>query len=169
MARRTQQRCRHVVIHPGSVHQGSLLQNRLVYHGRHVEDGGLMIGSLSTVALECPDPAALAEFYRQVTGWEVVYADRDWHSLAERPDAPFLLSFQRSVDYQPPTWPDPRSSMQFHLHFKVADLDEAQSRVCSLGATVFENQPDPSTVRVMADPAGHIFCLCPQTTTATTA
>jgi predicted enzyme related to lactoylglutathione lyase len=105
----------------------------------------------------------LAEFYRQVTGWEV-YADEDWHSIAERPDAPFLLSFQRSADYRPPSWPDAHSSMQFHLHVKVADLDDAETRVCALGATLFEHQPDPRTVRVMADPAGHVFCLCPQRT-----
>jgi len=125
-----------------------------------------MIGTLGTFALECPDPAALAEFYRQVTGWEVVYAHPDWYSLAERPDAPFFLSFQRSVDYQPPSWPDPRSSMQFHLHIKVDDLDDAQARVCALGATLFDEQPDPRTVRVLADPAGHPFCLCPQRTPA---
>lgn len=125
-----------------------------------------MIGSLSTVALECPDPETLAEFYRQVTGWEVVFADPDWYSLAERADAPFLLSFQRSVAYRPPTWPDAHSSMQFHLHFKVADLDVAEAHVCALGATRFEHQPEPRTVRVMADPVGHIFCLCPQRTVA---
>ncbi|GIH02744.1 glyoxalase [Rhizocola hellebori] len=120
------------------------------------------IGVISSIALECPDPAALADFYRQLTGWEVVYADPDWCSIAESRDASLNLSFQRSPGYQPPVWPDPGSSMQFHLHVKVADLDEAERKVLALGATAFPDQPSPDTVRVMADPVGHVFCLVPQ-------
>ena len=33
------------------------------------------IGRLSGIALDCPDPAVLADFYSQVTGWPVVFAD----------------------------------------------------------------------------------------------
>lgn len=117
------------------------------------------VGSLSGVALECPDPAALAEFYSGVTGWPIVFANPDWYSVGESPDADLHLSFQRAPGHQPPTWPDPASSMQLHLHFRVADLDAAEEVVLGLGATRLDRQEGH---RVFADPAGHPFCLCRQ-------
>ena|SRR5206468_4743685 len=110
------------------------------------------IGRLSGVALECPDPAALADFYSCLTGWPVVYTDPDWYSVGESRQAQFHLSFQRSPGHQPPTWPDPASSMQFHLHLRVDDLAAAEREVLALGATSLGD-------RVFADPAGHPFCL----------
>jgi hypothetical protein len=41
------------------------------------------VGQLSRVALECRDPAALAEFYSRLTGWPVVYTHADWYSVGE--------------------------------------------------------------------------------------
>jgi catechol 2,3-dioxygenase-like lactoylglutathione lyase family enzyme len=120
----------------------------------------MAIGRLGTVALECRDPAALAEFYRQLTGQSVVYAEPDWYSLAGD-TGEVSLSFQLSREYQPPAWPDPTSSMQFHLHVKVDDLDAAEQAVIAIGATKFDEQPSPQNFRVFADPAGHPFCLVP--------
>jgi len=118
------------------------------------------VGSLSGVALECRDPALLADFYSQLTGWPVVHADPDWYSIGEGERAGFHLSFQRSPGHQPPTWPDPASSMQAHLHFRVHDLDAAEGVVLELGGTKFDHQPSPRS-RVYGDPAGHPFCLVP--------
>jgi predicted enzyme related to lactoylglutathione lyase len=119
------------------------------------------VGNLSGVILECHDPAGLAAFYSQLTGLPVQYSDPDWYSIGESARADFHLSFQRSPAHQPPTWPDPASSMQIHLHFQVDDLDVAEGRVLALGASKFDHQPAPSTSRVFADPAGHPFCLVP--------
>jgi catechol 2,3-dioxygenase-like lactoylglutathione lyase family enzyme len=119
----------------------------------------VMNGSLSGIALECADPAALAEFYSRLTGWPIVYASPDWYSIGESRDAGLHLSFQRAPGHQPPTWPDPASSMQFHLHFRVDDLDAGEALVLGMGGTKLDVQPGN---RVFADPAGHPFCLCPQ-------
>jgi predicted enzyme related to lactoylglutathione lyase len=119
-----------------------------------------VVGLLSGVALECRDPALLANFYSQLTGWPVVHADPEWYSVGESEHAGFHLSFQRSSGHQPPTWPDPASSMQAHLHFRVDDLDAAERVVLALGGTKFDHQPGPRS-RVYADPAGHPFCLVP--------
>jgi catechol 2,3-dioxygenase-like lactoylglutathione lyase family enzyme len=118
------------------------------------------VGSLSGVALECPDPAKLAGFYSRITGWPIVYADPDWYSVGESRAADLHLSFQRAPGHQPPTWPDPASSMQIHLHFRVDDLDAAEHEVLGLGATRLDRQASPTQHRVFADPAGHPFCLC---------
>jgi catechol 2,3-dioxygenase-like lactoylglutathione lyase family enzyme len=118
------------------------------------------VGRLSGVALECPDPVALADFYNQLTGWPVVYSDPDWYSVGESEKAGFHLSFQRAPEHRPPTWPDPTSSMQLHLHFRVDDLAAAERVVLALGGTKFDHQPNDRS-RVYADPAGHPFCLVP--------
>jgi hypothetical protein len=81
---------------------------------------------LTGVVLECPDPRVLAEFYSQLTGWTIVNTDPDWYSIGEDRDARPLLSFQLAPGYQSPRWPDPASSMQFHLDFSVDDLDRAE-------------------------------------------
>jgi len=121
------------------------------------------VGQLSGVALECRDPAQLADFYSRLTGWPVVHVDPDWSSVGESEQAAFHLSFQRAPGHHPPTWPDPASSMQAHLHFRVEDLDAAERAVLALGATKFDHQPAPRS-RVYSDPAGHPFCLVPAAT-----
>jgi hypothetical protein len=109
------------------------------------------VGQLSGVAQECSDPAALAESYSRLTGWPVVYAHADWYSVGESEKAGFHLSFQRAPGHQPPPWPDPASSMQLHLHFRVNDLDAAERAVLALGGTKFDDQPGPDRSRVFAD------------------
>jgi hypothetical protein len=115
---------------------------------------------LTGVVLECPDPRALAEFYSQITGWQIVNTDPEWYSIGETAETRPRLSFQLAPGHQPPHWPDPASSMQFHLDFTVDDLDSAEQAAIGLGATKFDEQPDPQSFRVFADPVGHPFCLC---------
>jgi catechol 2,3-dioxygenase-like lactoylglutathione lyase family enzyme len=119
------------------------------------------IGRISSVALACPDPAALADFYARITGWKVVFAEPDWCSIAASDDS-WHLSFQRVPDHQPPVWPHGNPAMQCHLHIKVADLDTAEQQMLMQGASAFPDQPSRDNFRVMADPAGHILCLVPE-------
>ena len=50
--------------------------------------------------------------------------------------------------------------MQFHLDFKVDDLDASEQAALALGATKTAEQPSPENFRVFLDPVGHPFCLC---------
>jgi catechol 2,3-dioxygenase-like lactoylglutathione lyase family enzyme len=118
------------------------------------------MATLSGIALECPDPEALAEFYGRLLDRPVETVGEDWCSV-EVADG-LHLSFQRAAGHVPPVWPDPASSMQFHLHLRVEDLDAGERLVLRLGGVKLAPQTDPGRHRVFADPAGHPFCLCPR-------
>jgi catechol-2,3-dioxygenase len=120
-----------------------------------------MIGRLGSVALDCPDPAALAAFYAELVGGTVQADDEEWVDL-ER-EGGQRLSFQRVARYRAPAWPDPERPQQMHLDISVprAEMEEAEKRVLALGATLLEDDLGGSrNWRVYADPVGHPFCLC---------
>jgi catechol 2,3-dioxygenase-like lactoylglutathione lyase family enzyme len=110
----------------------------------------------SLVALDCPDPSALASFYADLVGWEVDDDDGDWVEL--RSDRGATIAFQRAPDYQPPVWPSADRPQQAHLDFDVDDLDAGEAHALAIGARKAEVQPGTS-FRVYLDPAGHPFCL----------
>jgi len=113
-----------------------------------------MIGRLSSVVVDCPDPHHLARFYPELLGLPVTRVDGDWVDIG---DGHTRLSFQHAPDHQPPRWPDPAFPQQAHLDIRVGDIAAAEARVLALGATRL-----PSTepgFRVYADPADHPFCL----------
>lgn len=115
------------------------------------------------MALDCPDPVRLAEFYAALLGGRVEADsdDPDWVEVHGFEGTP--LAFQRAEDYRPPRWPGQESPQQAHLDFASDDLEADERRVLELGATVLErtDQVRPGTDwRVYADPAGHPFCLC---------
>ncbi len=114
------------------------------------------IARFTVVALDCPDPQALAAFYGAITGWELGQDGGDWVEL--RSDTGATLGFQLAEDYQPPVWPSADRPQQAHLDFDVADLDLGEQQVLALGARKAEVQPGTS-FRVFLDPAGHPFCL----------
>jgi catechol 2,3-dioxygenase-like lactoylglutathione lyase family enzyme len=112
---------------------------------------------LQVVALDCPDPGALAAFYAAVLGTEIEDdGDADWVQLAPVGGTP--LAFQRVPDHRPPQWPGAEHPQQMHLDLEVDDLDAGEAAVVALGARKHEVQPG-ETFRVFLDPAGHPFCL----------
>ncbi|MGH3755362.1 MAG: VOC family protein [Pseudonocardiaceae bacterium] len=114
-----------------------------------------MIGRLHTVVIDCPDPAALAEFYSELLGLPIISRDSDWVTIGGD-DWP-LVAFQLAPDLQPPAWPDSQRPQQFHLDVQVDDIDTAEQRVLELGATRLPG--GERTFRVYADPVDHPFCL----------
>ncbi len=116
----------------------------------------MAIARYPSIVLDCPDPGALARFYGELLGWEVVEKP-DWAHA--RSDYGQELGFQQVADFVPPRWPGQDAPQQMHLDVVVDDLDEAETAVLGLGATKAEHQPG-TTFRVFLDPAGHPFCLC---------
>lgn len=116
-----------------------------------------MIGTLRSIVLDCKHPAELARFYRKLLGGTVEDADETWSVLTDPQGRRF--AFQLAPDHEPPLFPDPRGSQQFHLDIEVGDIDIAQPDVLRLGATRVEDAVGENRFRVFRDPAGHPFCL----------
>lgn len=119
------------------------------------------IARMRSVVVDCPDPVALAEFYRGLVGGEVTSTEDDWVVLEPEPGR--RLAFQLAEDFAAPTWPTGERPQQFHLDVTVDDIDVAEPAVLALGATKHAVQPaedDDGQFRVYLDPVGHPFCLC---------
>ncbi|MFF3291833.1 VOC family protein [Streptomyces sp. NPDC003023] len=118
----------------------------------------MSIAKLGAVVLDCPDPVALARFYAELVGGTVKDDGDGWVDL-EGADG-VTLAFQAAPGFVPPSWPSAEKSQQFHLDVTVDDMDDAESKVLALGATVLDAEDRKRSFRVYADPAGHPFCLC---------
>ncbi len=129
---------------------------------------------LQTV-LDCADPRATAEFYRQMFGLHYRPGDevppdgqpdengQDWLVLL-RPDGARSLAFGKADDLAETTWPEPGVPQQMHLDTAVESVEELErqhQRAVALGARLrFDRTDDPDEpLRVYADPAGHLFCI----------
>ena len=109
------------------------------------------------VALDCPDPHALAGFYGEVPGWTIREdSDEEWVTLVNPGGGPNIC-FQLDPEFQPSTWPSRQRHQMAHLDLRVADLAAERDRVLALGATLLDDSK--GSFWVYADPAGHPFCL----------
>lgn len=126
-------------------------------------------------AIDARDCRALAEFYRQLLGLryrdgdepptDASTDDADWLVLLDG-DGHRVLAIQEKRDTTPPTWPSEQVPMQMHLDFTVAtvaDLEHHRDRALALGAHLLHDRSQSDEpLFVLADPAGHPFCLLVQ-------
>ena len=126
----------------------------------------MAIAEYSLVALDCPDPVLLANFYAKITGFEVVVAHKDsdgnpkWVELVDAGKT--RIAFQHVKNYVKPTWPEGPIPQQAHLDFDVKDLNKAEAELLAIGAikSPIQTSSNPEeNFRVYFDPAGHPFCL----------
>ena len=113
------------------------------------------------IAIDTPDPLALARFYGAILGWEVTDGDGDGTSAAvSSGEGVAYIGFEKVDDYEPPVWPgEPgKQRMMMHLSFEVSDLEAAVQHAVELGARLAEHQPLERT-KTLLDPDGHPFCL----------
>lgn len=116
-----------------------------------------MIGSFEAIIFDCPDPCALARFYSELLGAEIVQYDPDRAELVPHGTPRPLIAFQRVEGYRPPRWPGQDVGQQLHIDVTIDDFEVAEAAVLALGAT--KAGSDSATFRVYLDPAGHPFCL----------
>ncbi|MEO3765028.1 VOC family protein [Streptomyces sp. B8F3] len=119
------------------------------------------VATFCLVALDCPEPRRLAEFYQGLLGGEVKADRDDWAELF-LPDGTGRLAFQHAPDLRPPDWPRADgNSQQLHLDLRVTDVEAAERHALELGARPLDTDDDGGRrdFRVYADPAGHPFCF----------
>jgi catechol-2,3-dioxygenase len=132
----------------------------------------MVIPTIRQVVLDGTDVRQLAEFYRQLFGYEYRPGDEspddgpdDLQWLVLRgPAGAVQLAFQQVDELTPTTWPDDTVPMQLHLDCSVPDVEALQAvlhRAQGLGAAVrFDRSDDPDEpLYVLTDPAGHPFCV----------
>ncbi len=128
---------------------------------------------LMHTALDATDVRGLAEFYRELLGLRYRPGDeaptdgsdddKDWLVLVDA-DGHRVLAFQEVASLARSTWPADDVPKQLHLDFRVPTLEELQrhrGRAEALGATLLldRTQEEGEPLYVLADPAGHPFCL----------
>ena len=123
-------------------------------------------------AIDTTDGRGLAEFYREFLGLRYRPGDEPPSDGSEDDDSWLVLvdadgnrkvAVQR-VDLLPrSTWPSHEVPMQLHLDFSVSSRDELErqkERAIALGATLLlDRTEDREALYVLADPAGHPFCI----------
>ena len=118
----------------------------------------------SALCIDCApaDFERMVAFYRDLFDWKVWETEPRWASIGTEADPMILI--QAEDWYAPPVWPEETAAQakMMHLEVKVEDIDAGVARAVALGAREAPHQPpdrDISKLRVMLDPAGHIFCL----------
>ena len=92
--------------------------------------------------------------------------DADWLVLLDD-DGNRVVTVQEKEETTPPTWPSELVPMQMHMDFKVPSVEELgrhRERAEALGARLLYDRSadDGEPLYVLADPAGHPFCLLVQ-------
>jgi catechol-2,3-dioxygenase len=127
---------------------------------------------LMHTAIDATDCRALAEFYRQFLGLryrpgDEIPADRsdeaDWLVLLDQAGHR-VFAFQQVPALPRPTWPAHEVPKQMHHDFRVPSIEELRrhrQRAEELGATLLydRSDDDDEPLYVLADPAGHPFCI----------
>ncbi len=108
------------------------------------------------ISIDAPAPSLLARFYSGLLGVDATHYDEGGAAIGA--GGPLTVFFQPVAGYRAPRWPDPAHPQQAHLDVQVEDLDLAVAWTTDQGATLLGDGPDGP---VLADPAGHPFCLRP--------
>lgn len=128
---------------------------------------------LMHTAIDARDCRELAEFYRELLGLHYRDGagpptdgspdDADWLVLLDA-DGNRVLTVQEKRETRSPTWPSEAVPMQMHMDFTVPtveDLERHRQHAEALGARLLydRSHDEGEPLYVLADPAGHPFCL----------
>jgi hypothetical protein len=111
------------------------------------------------LVIDCVDPFLVADFWKQVLGYEVVEQEDDAIALAGPPGSGPVLVFG--------TVPETKTTKnRIHLDVNATDRDQDTEleRLLALGARPVDvGQTGDESWHVLADPEGNEFCLLSRT------
>lgn len=119
---------------------------------------------LGAIVLDSGNSNDLADFYAKLLGWTKHVYDEEWIIVKSDSGEGLPLVFQEIEDYVKPVWPCKQGHQQqmLHLDFYVDDVEMGVQHAQTCGAELSEVQLEEGW-RVMLDPAGHPFCVLPNT------
>ena len=119
-----------------------------------------MAARITELVLDCRDPAALASWWAEVLGYDVLGTEDDGAvEIGPRGQEPPGLV--PTLLFQPVPVPTP-GEQRLHLDLSATDRDQDAelSRLLALGATRADvGQTGAESWHVLADPEGNEFCL----------
>jgi hypothetical protein len=110
------------------------------------------------VVLACPERAALADSYSKLTGRPIIHDDSDWVTIASDEDAEAVVPACSGL--MPSDLARPGVVLANPPRLWRSQPGDGCGATIALAATRFDLQPEPDSFRVLADPAGHVLCLC---------
>lgn len=116
-----------------------------------------MTNRLTSITVDCSDPARLAEFWSALLERPISaeHDGPDWATVGSRSDPSPRLTFQRVPERK-------HGKVRLHLDVEVDNIDAAQHQVEALGGRWTgqrHDYPGEGVVLVMTDLEGHEFCL----------
>ena len=123
-----------------------------------------MTSKFTEIAIDCADPASLAEFWCAVLGYEVQHTEDNEYISIGSPEVPDAKTRRGPV---PPTLgfarvPEGKTGKN-RLHIDVNPVDRGQDeevrRLLALGAHHAEMDPGEFSWVILTDPEGNEFCV----------
>lgn len=109
--------------------------------------------SLGMVTTDTTDAVALATWWSEQTGAEIVATNDGWFVMIRGGGLPVMLAFQK-VDAVTP------GKNRLHLDLTTDDLEGETERLLAAGATLVERRSDEHfRWTTLADPDGNEFCV----------
>ncbi|GAA1839295.1 hypothetical protein GCM10009836_17960 [Pseudonocardia ailaonensis] len=110
------------------------------FQGRRAED---LQDGRRPGPLDLPTEVASCVGYVAALGGTVTISRED--SVGIQLDDGMQMVFHRGAGYRAPTWPSPEVGMQMHLELLADAPDAAVARLCALGTTRLDHEPEAHT------------------------
>lgn len=118
-------------------------------------DSNTATGAVKCAAFWGHDGKSLADFYAAALGWKVTQTFGDTAAMIS--DGTTAYVFYTAESFRAPHWP--ADELVFHLDLTFSDVEAAEQRLLSLGATKPGHQPGGKHWTVLLDPSGQPFCI----------
>lgn len=112
------------------------------------------------VVFDAVDIDTESRFWAAMLDGRVIDDDPRFHCVIDH-DGNWMIGVQRAPGHTPPDWPD-GAPQRVHVDLHVDDPTSAIAQATRLGARPLRADSDPGDDNghyVLADPAGHPFCI----------